>query len=111
MIVDYKLPCRTWYNSPVKYNQQLKTSRSPMLFLQDILYREKNLLKAAVPYLLRGTQEHHGPLYGLLHNYCNVFPWQLLKKSTPNRKLGDLHSILLESSTKPVYKRLCHYSP
>ena len=49
MIVNYKQPGAIQYGSTVKYENQLKTSGSP-LFLQDILYREKDLLEGVVPF-------------------------------------------------------------
>ena len=61
MIVNYKLPGVIQYSSTIKYDGQLKMSGSPVLFLQDILYREKDLPEGAVPHLLGVTQEH-GPL-------------------------------------------------
>ena len=80
-------------------------STSPVLFLQDTLYREKNLLERAVPHFLGVTQEHHGLLHALQCKYHNVFSGYLPKKVPPNRKLGDVHSILLEPSTEAVKKR------
>ena len=79
MIVNYELPGSIQYGSTIKYENQLKTSGSPVLFLQDVLYREKDLLEGAVPHLLGVTKEHCGPLCDLLCKYRDVFPGQLPK--------------------------------
>ena len=79
MVVNYKIPGGIQYGSAVKYDNQLKTSRSLVLILQDILYGEKDLPEGAVPHLLGVTKEHRGPLCDLLHKYHAVFPGQLLK--------------------------------
>ena len=52
MIVNYKLLGGIQYGSTIKYNGQLKTSRSPVLFLQDILYGKKDLPEGPVPHFL-----------------------------------------------------------
>ena len=74
MTVSYKLPGRIQYGSTIKYDAWLKMSGSPVLFLQDILYGEKDLLEGAVPYLLGVIQEHCCSLCDLIHKYSNVFP-------------------------------------
>ena len=43
MIVNYDLPDGVWYGNTIKYDGQLKASGSPVLFLQDVLYGEKDL--------------------------------------------------------------------
>ena len=73
MIVNYVLLSRIQYSSTIKYSSELKISGRPVLFLKDILYREKNLPEGAVNYLLGVTQEHCGPLHDLLCKYHNVF--------------------------------------
>ena len=55
MIVNYELPDGIQYGSTTKYNTLFKISKSPVLFLQDVLYGEKDLLEGAVPDLLRVT--------------------------------------------------------
>ena len=73
MIVNYDFLGGIGYSSTVKYNGQIKTSGSPILFPQDILYRVKDILEGVVPHLLSVTQEHHGPLHDLLCKYHNIF--------------------------------------
>ena len=79
MIMNYELLGGIQYGSTIKYENQLKISRSPVLFHQDVLYGEKDLLEGAVPHLLGVAKEHHGSLHDLLHKYCDVFPRQLSK--------------------------------
>ena len=79
MIMNYKLLGGIQYGTIVKHKNQLKTSRSPVPFLQDVLYRENDLPEGVVPHFLGVTKEHHGPLHDLLCKYCNVFPRQLPK--------------------------------
>ena len=74
MTVNYELLGGIQYSSTIKYNGQLKTSKSPVLFLQVVLYGQKDLLEGAVPHLLGVTQEHCGLLHDLLCKYRNVFP-------------------------------------
>ena len=62
MVVNYKLPSGIQYSSIIKYNNQLKISGIPVLFIQDVLYREKNLPEGAVPYFLGVSKEHRDPL-------------------------------------------------
>ena len=50
MIVNYKLLGDIQYCSTIKYINLLKTSGSPVLFLQDILYGEKDLPEGVVPH-------------------------------------------------------------
>ena len=50
MIVNYDLPGEIQCGNPVKYDSLLKKSASPVLFLQDILYGEKDLPEGAVPH-------------------------------------------------------------
>ena len=52
MIINYKLLDSIQYGSTIKYENQLKTSRSPVLFLQDVLYGEKDLLEGRYPICL-----------------------------------------------------------
>ena len=52
MIVSYELLGKIQYYGTVKYESQFKASRSSVLFLQDVLYGEKDLLGGPVPHLL-----------------------------------------------------------
>ena len=58
MLVKYDFPDGTISGSNITYNKQLKTSRSPILFLLDILYRDKNLPEGAIPNLLNVDEKY-----------------------------------------------------
>ena len=73
-MVNYELLGKIQYGSMVKYDSILKTSGSSAIFLQDILYRDKDLLEYSIPHLLSVNQEYYGPLYDLLHRCHDVFP-------------------------------------
>ena len=111
MIIRYKLTSGIQYSSTITYNSQLKISISPIIFLQDILFRKKDLSEGVVPHLLSVMQKHHNPLCDLLCKYRNIFPRQLKERVPPNKKLGDVHSIPLELGMELVQKGLNHYSP
>ena len=75
MIVNYELLGSIQYGSTIKYDNQLKTSGSPVLFLQDVLYREKEFPEGVLPHLLGVTKEYCGPLHDLLCKYQRCIPW------------------------------------
>ena len=85
-----------------KYAYQLEIPGSHVIFLQDILYAQKDLPKGAVPHFTILTQENYGLPCDLLHKYCSIFPVQLPKRIPPNKKLGDVHLIMLEPGIELV---------
>ena len=103
MIVNYDLPSRIQYGSTIPYDTKQKIPR--ILFFSPSFEWRKDLLEGAVHHLLGVTREHCSPLHDLLCKYCNMFLGQLPKKAPPNRKLVDVHSILVEPGTESVYKR------
>ena len=74
MLVWYEFPNGTICSSNIRYNKQLKTSGSPILFLQDILYGDKDLPEEAIPHLLNVDAKYRILLYTVLCKYRNVFP-------------------------------------
>ena len=88
------------------YNKLLKTSGSPVFFLQDILYRDKDLPEGAIAYLLNIDEQYRTTLHMVLCKYHNVFPGALPTRAPPNRKLGDVHEILLIEGAEPIWKSM-----
>ena len=95
-------------NSQERHNTAVLLGMIPNLkhpeamgFFSKIFVWEKNVLKGIVPHLLGINQENHGPLCNLLYKYHDIFPGQLPKRVL-KRKLGDIHSILLEPGTELV---------
>ena len=85
-------------------------SGGPVLFLQGVLYGEKDLLKGVEPHLLSVTQEYHGPLYDLLCKYYNILPGQLPKRVPLDRNVGCMYSLPMESGMELVQKGLHCYT-
>ena len=111
MLVRYEFPDGTISSSNIIYDKQLKTSGSPILFLKDILYGDKDLLEGAIPHLLNVDEKYRMLLHMVLCKYCDVFPDTLPTQATPNWKLGDIHEIPLEEGTEPIWKSMYRYSP
>ena len=52
MLVWYEFPDGSIKGSHITYDKQLKTSENPVIFLQDILYGDKDLPKRVILHLL-----------------------------------------------------------
>ena len=111
MLVRYEFPDGTISSSNITYNKQLKTSRSPILFLYDILCGDKDLPEGAIPHLLNVDEKYRTLLGMVLCQYCNIFPGILPTQALFNQKLGDVHKIPLEEGVEPIQKSIYRHSP
>ena len=64
-----------------------------------------------IPHLLNVDENYRALLHMVLHKYRVVFPSTLPICAPPNRKLGDVHEILLVEDAKPVRKSMYRHSP
>ena len=102
MLVQYKFPDSTISGSNITYDKYIRTSGSLILFLQDILYGDKDLPEGVIPHLLNVDEKYWTSLCMVLYKYHDIFPGTLPTQAPPNWKLGDVHKIPLEEGAEPV---------
>ena len=111
MLVWYGFPDGAIRNSQLMSDKWLKTSGSPVLFLYNILYSNKEILEGMIPHLLNVDEMCRALLGMVLCKYQDVFPGMLPTHALSNWKLGDLHEIPLMEGAKLVRKSMYRHSP
>ena len=77
-----------------------------MLFLQDILYGEKDLPEGAILHLLNVDERNRASFHSTLCKYRDVFPGTLPTQAPPNQNLGDIYKISLIEGAEPIQKSM-----
>ena len=81
------------------------------MFLQDILYSNKDLPEGVIPHLLNVDKKNRVSLCMVLYKYWDVLPGTLPTRALPNWKLGDVCKIPIKQGAEPVRKSMYTHSP
>ena len=86
-------------------------SVSPVVFLKDVLYGDKNSLKGKILHLLNADKKYRALLCTILYKYHDVLLGLFPTQAPINRKLRDIHEILLVEGAMPIGKSMYRHSP
>ena len=93
------------------HSELVQRCGSPISTFQKLLCSDPELLDGIVPHLLGIPKEQRGVMEHLLKDFKGVFPVELPKYVSGDSRLGDVHKVLIKSSTESIARKMYCYSP